>query len=344
MGAENDVRRDPVADCQPAGDGGVEKDDERGAAVLTRQSGLRVTHTFVDLEVSQATYDEIAGKLREAGYDHAFIKGGAIDMHGIGLVVAYRTALEIDPEAADRLKTLSLQVVPPGELRLVPRYEDPRPNSTHIYDPDRDRFRSRYENCPKTPLEILYPGQPTDRYDGNTPEAPVRRSRIDLFELLAHAESMASEKGIDRDQAVRASLLHHALAVADDVERARKIADDLVALFVRFGVISPISAPAPVEQDAPDDLSPAERRVIRCLVRGLPNKVIADEIDVTEATVKVHLKSILKKLGLSNRTQAALWAVRNGYGAEPATPQQAGESNGQETVGRQERAGAIQSA
>ena len=52
------------------------------------------TRTFAKLEVSTATYDEIAGKLRAAGYDHAFIDG-AIDMHGIGLTRGRRT--NIDP-------------------------------------------------------------------------------------------------------------------------------------------------------------------------------------------------------------------------------------------------------
>ena len=46
---------------------------------------LRGTHTFVELAVSAAVYDEIEAKLREASYDHAFVDG-AIDMHGIGLV------------------------------------------------------------------------------------------------------------------------------------------------------------------------------------------------------------------------------------------------------------------
>ncbi|MCY4470769.1 MAG: hypothetical protein OXC08_18805 [Thiotrichales bacterium] len=46
---------------------------------------IRSTHTFVELAVSDAVYDEIASKLREAGYDHAFVDG-AIDMHGIGFV------------------------------------------------------------------------------------------------------------------------------------------------------------------------------------------------------------------------------------------------------------------
>lgn len=50
-------------------------------------SQLRQTHTYAGLEISQSAYDEIAGKLRDAGYDHAFdADTGAIDMHGIGLL------------------------------------------------------------------------------------------------------------------------------------------------------------------------------------------------------------------------------------------------------------------
>ena len=48
---------------------------------------LRSTYTYVELEVSAAAYDEIAGKLRAAGYDHAF-HDHTIDMHGIGLTKA----------------------------------------------------------------------------------------------------------------------------------------------------------------------------------------------------------------------------------------------------------------
>jgi hypothetical protein len=48
---------------------------------------LRSTYTYAEMEVTAAAYDEIAGKLRAAGYDHAF-NDGAIDMHGIGLTRA----------------------------------------------------------------------------------------------------------------------------------------------------------------------------------------------------------------------------------------------------------------
>ncbi len=45
---------------------------------------MRITHTYALLEVSPGAYEEIAGKLRAAGYDHAFDEG-AIDMHGLAL-------------------------------------------------------------------------------------------------------------------------------------------------------------------------------------------------------------------------------------------------------------------
>jgi two-component system nitrate/nitrite response regulator NarL len=55
-------------------------------------------------------------------------------------------------------------------------------------------------------------------------------------------------------------------------------------------------------------LSAREREILGCLTQGEPNKVIARKFDVTEATVKVHVKAILRKIGAANRTQAAIWA------------------------------------
>jgi two-component system nitrate/nitrite response regulator NarL len=69
------------------------------------------------------------------------------------------------------------------------------------------------------------------------------------------------------------------------------------------------------EQTPPDPrvnkLSPREAVILHSLMGGDPNKVIARKLDITEATIKVHVKSILRKIGAANRTQAALWAVQN---------------------------------
>jgi two-component system nitrate/nitrite response regulator NarL len=58
-------------------------------------------------------------------------------------------------------------------------------------------------------------------------------------------------------------------------------------------------------------LSAREAEVLSFLREGTPNKIIARQFDVTEATVKVHVKSILRKIGVANRTQAAMWASQH---------------------------------
>ncbi len=55
--------------------------------------------------------------------------------------------------------------------------------------------------------------------------------------------------------------------------------------------------------------SAREAQILGCLKEGAPNKVIARKLAVTEATIKVHIKSILRKIGVANRTQAAMWAT-----------------------------------
>jgi DNA-binding NarL/FixJ family response regulator len=59
-----------------------------------------------------------------------------------------------------------------------------------------------------------------------------------------------------------------------------------------------------------DTLTARERDVLRLLAQGLPNKLIARELRIGERTVKTHVSSIFAKLGVTDRTQAALYAVR----------------------------------
>ena len=63
-------------------------------------------------------------------------------------------------------------------------------------------------------------------------------------------------------------------------------------------------------------LSQREEEILRSVVRGHSNKMIARTCGVTDATIKVHMKSILRKIRVANRTQAAIWAIGQGYGAD----------------------------
>ncbi len=72
---------------------------------------------------------------------------------------------------------------------------------------------------------------------------------------------------------------------------------------------------APVSEESQDlshlakGLSVRETVILRCLMDGDSNKIIARKFDITEATVKVHVKAILRKIQAKNRTQAAIWAA-----------------------------------
>lgn len=65
-----------------------------------------------------------------------------------------------------------------------------------------------------------------------------------------------------------------------------------------------------------EKLSAREHQVIKGLAEGLPNKLIARRLCITDATVKVHVKSVLRKTGASNRTEAALLAQSLGIGGQ----------------------------
>jgi DNA-binding NarL/FixJ family response regulator len=60
------------------------------------------------------------------------------------------------------------------------------------------------------------------------------------------------------------------------------------------------------------ELTDRETQVLPCVARGLPNKLIARELEISENTVKAHLTTIFHRIGVRDRVQAALWAHEQG--------------------------------
>jgi NarL family two-component system response regulator LiaR len=77
-------------------------------------------------------------------------------------------------------------------------------------------------------------------------------------------------------------------------------------------VIEELASGGGAGRAAADELTPRELEVLCLIARGRSNKRIALELGVAEKTVKTHVSHVLAKLGLSDRTQAALYAVREG--------------------------------
>jgi two-component system nitrate/nitrite response regulator NarL len=100
-------------------------------------------------------------------------------------------------------------------------------------------------------------------------------------------------------------------AVQGDNVVAQELVGSLAGL-VRgdAGAVPP--APRPAAPFA--ELTPRELEILECIADGSSNKMIARELDITDGTVKLHVKAILRKLGLRSRVEAAVSAVEHGLG------------------------------
>jgi DNA-binding NarL/FixJ family response regulator len=73
-----------------------------------------------------------------------------------------------------------------------------------------------------------------------------------------------------------------------------------------------VPVPEPSVINSLKGLSPRQMEVLRCVIQGKPNKVIARELDIADATVKAHLSSVLRALNVRNRTEAVYAAAKLG--------------------------------
>lgn len=99
---------------------------------------------------------------------------------------------------------------------------------------------------------------------------------------------------------------------------APRMADAATAVAVTGSLHADDRISAPLDAVHTPLLSPRETAILRCLIQGESNKFIARKIQIAEATVKAHVKAILRKIRVHNRTQAAIWGMNNAVLLEPA--------------------------
>jgi DNA-binding NarL/FixJ family response regulator len=114
--------------------------------------------------------------------------------------------------------------------------------------------------------------------------------------------------------AIKLAVLEWAVNDSVTIENAKAKTDAVLGYLQEHGLLEQ-GRVAPIVSDVPNSqimtqLTPSEARVVEQVMRGQPNKAIAHATGIAESTVKVHLKSVMKKLGVKNRTQLALLASR----------------------------------
>ena len=139
-----------------------------------------------------------------------------------------------------------------------------------------------------------------------------------LRESVPDARVIVLTSFLDDDKllpALRAGAAGYLLKNAEPREVARAVR----AAHAGEALLDPVVAARLVEtlaasgaEEPLDRLTPREREVLVLIGRGLPNKRIARELELSEKTVKTHVGHVLAKLGVGDRTQAAVVAVRAG--------------------------------
>jgi NarL family two-component system response regulator LiaR len=140
----------------------------------------------------------------------------------------------------------------------------------------------------------------------------LARERIPETRVIVLTSFLEDDKLLP---ALRSGAAGYLLKNADPPEVARAVR----AAHAGEALIDPVVAARLVEtlaadgvEEPLDRLTPREREVLVLIGRGFPNKRIARELDVSEKTVKTHVGHVLAKLGVTDRTQAAVFAVRSG--------------------------------
>jgi DNA-binding CsgD family transcriptional regulator/tetratricopeptide (TPR) repeat protein len=144
-----------------------------------------------------------------------------------------------------------------------------------------------------------------DRAEEHLEAAAELNRRMGARTWLAHTAyqhgRMLLARGRPEDRARAESLLTTAVALAEEIGMA--------ALAARAGALG---SPQPTQVALPDGLSPREIEILRLVARGLSNREIGAALTISEHTAANHVRSILRKTGSANRTEAASYAYRRG--------------------------------
>jgi two-component system, NarL family, response regulator LiaR len=132
-----------------------------------------------------------------------------------------------------------------------------------------------------------------------------------LRERVPTARAIVLSSFIDDEKLLPAVRAGAAGYLLKDVQ-PQELVDAIRTVHAGGALLHPKVASRLLQEMSSDPLTPREREVLALIGRGMANKAIALELGLSEKTVKAHVSNILAKLGVTDRTQAALYAVRAG--------------------------------
>ena len=142
-----------------------------------------------------------------------------------------------------------------------------------------------------------------------------RRSGVEVIQMIRRREAYARFivlTTFDGDEDIYRALQAGARAYLLKGMTADVLVSTIRQVHAGKSCIPPVIAQKLAERMGAEELTHREQDVLEQIVRGKSNKEIGVELDISEATVKTHINSLLGKLGVSDRTQAATAAIQRG--------------------------------
>lgn len=140
----------------------------------------------------------------------------------------------------------------------------------------------------------------------------MSRDEADLERALKNGAQGYLLKDMDPDELLP--------AMSDALQGKNVVAKELVGSLTSIIQGKPANHQAPAPATPLSELTPREQEILAHIAEGESNKVIANHLGISDGTVKLHVKAILRKLGVRSRVEAAVIAVEHNIGRNHRTP------------------------
>ena len=160
--------------------------------------------------------------------------------------------------------------------------------------------------------DIRMPPTHTDEGIRLAAELRATHPAVGVVVLSQYAEPLYATKLLESGSGGRAYLLKERVTDRGELSRAlREVAEGRSVVDAQI-VEALLEVRRRREESGLDTLTSREQEILALIAQGAPNKVIAHKLQIAEKTVKNHVSRIFQTLDVTDRTQAALWAARNG--------------------------------
>jgi DNA-binding NarL/FixJ family response regulator len=158
-------------------------------------------------------------------------------------------------------------------------------------------------------------------YQQTSPDVTVMDLRlpgVNGFDAIAAIRKISKTAKIvvlsnyDGSEDIYRAIRNGAMAYLTKNTSGEELVEAIVAVNRGMRYLPPIARDRLAERTSLVELTPREQEVLTCITRGQSNRDIANELRIAEKTVRIHVSSVLDKMGVRDRTQAAIYAIQRG--------------------------------